>query len=109
MSLTIAQNKALDLLVDKLRAHYGPRLVHTFLFGSKARGDDGPNSDIDVLAVLDAVDEREREAISALVYEALESTGIYIQTVVLSVEEFEHPKGQLRWLTSFVREDGKVL
>jgi len=31
---------------------YGDRLVHAILFGSRARGDAGPESDIDVLVVL---------------------------------------------------------
>lgn len=110
MSITNSEKKSLDLLVDKLRDRYGPRLAHTFLFGSKARGDDGPDSDIDMLTVLnDNVGDEERATISTLVYEVLESTGVYIQTVIISQEEFEHPKGQMRWLTSFVREDGKVL
>lgn len=110
MPITISEKKALDLLIEKLRAHYGPRLSHTFLFGSKARGDDGPDSDIDVMVVLyDNADEEERETVSSLVYEVLESTEVYVQAITISMEEFEHPKGRLRWLTSFVREDGKVL
>lgn len=36
----------------RLERLYGPRLVKLVLFGSRARGDAGPDSDIDVLIVL---------------------------------------------------------
>lgn len=43
-------------IVSELRGHllaeYGERLVNLVLFGSEARGDADPNSDIDLLVVL---------------------------------------------------------
>jgi hypothetical protein len=41
-----------------LRDLYGERLKHVVLFGSWARGDAHPESDIDLLVVLDEVDDR---------------------------------------------------
>lgn len=43
---------ALDELHAALAALYGPRLVALVLYGSRARGDAAPDSDIDVLVVL---------------------------------------------------------
>ncbi len=43
----------LDELKLRLREFYGERLVKLVLFGSRARGDNEPDSDIDVLVVLD--------------------------------------------------------
>jgi uncharacterized protein len=42
----------LDPLKHNLTALYGDRLIHLTLFGSQARGDQSPESDIDVLVVL---------------------------------------------------------
>lgn len=42
----------LSQLRRELEAVYGERLVRLVLFGSQARGDDEPGSDIDVLVVL---------------------------------------------------------
>lgn len=42
----------LKQLKQDLMALYGDRLVHLTLFGSQARGDQEPDSDIDVLVVL---------------------------------------------------------
>jgi len=40
-------------LRSRFEALYGPRLVRLMLFGSQARGDAEPGSDIDVLVVLE--------------------------------------------------------
>ncbi len=39
-------------LRSQLETHYGDRIVQLILFGSQARGDAHPDSDIDVLVVL---------------------------------------------------------
>ena len=44
-----------------LRELYGERLRNVLLFGSWARGDAHPESDIDLLVVLDEVPSRQRE------------------------------------------------
>ncbi len=57
MPLEKPEKEAIELLAEGLREHFGPELIQLFLFGSKARGDDRPNSDVDVLVVLkDAFD-----------------------------------------------------
>ena len=40
-------------LRQRLEAHYGARLVRAVLFGSHARGEATPDSDVDVLVVLE--------------------------------------------------------
>ena len=110
MSLEQAEKHALELLADALRQRYGTPLWRVSLFGSKARGDDHPSSDIDVLVVLrEPVAENARDTVSAAAYDVLEQSGVYISTVVVSDREFERPTGQLRWLVSSVQEDGITL
>ena len=110
MSLNENEREAVDQFAKGCRAHFGPRLRHTFLFGSKARGDDRPDSDIDILVVLRGnIREADRSHVSDIIYEVLETCGIYLHSVALSENEFERPKGQLRWLTSFVQEEGVAL
>lgn len=46
------ERTALAALVDGLRQNYGEDLLEVILFGSKARGDAGAESDLDVLVVL---------------------------------------------------------
>jgi predicted nucleotidyltransferase len=54
-----AQAAPLDVVDQfrrRLRAHFGARLRRLVLFGSYARGDAGPDSDVDVVVVLDRID-----------------------------------------------------
>ena len=49
-------DKLTEILVElrrRLEQLYGPRLVRLVLFGSQARGDAEPGSDIDVLVVIE--------------------------------------------------------
>ena len=43
--------QAIYALVERMYAHYGQDIQRMALFGSKARGDSTPDSDIDVLVV----------------------------------------------------------
>jgi len=51
-ALTDTERRALETLVRRLYASYSGQIQSVVLFGSKARGDAGPDSDIDVLVVL---------------------------------------------------------
>ena len=51
-ALTDTERRALETLVRRLYVSYGSQIRSVVLFGSKARGDAGPDSDIDVLVVL---------------------------------------------------------
>ncbi len=50
MNLTL--QPILKQLKQNLKQLYGDRLIHITLFGSQARGDQQPDSDIDILIVL---------------------------------------------------------
>ena len=82
----------LDELKDRLTLAYGERLHAVVLFGSEARGDARPDSDIDVLAVLktlsgDYGDELERGL--AAVYQVALRLGRRVGVKPLVREEYE--------------------
>jgi uncharacterized protein len=82
----------LDELKDRLALAYGERLHAVVLFGSEARGDARPDSDIDVLAVLktlsgDYGDELERGL--AAVYPVALRLGRRVSVKPLVREEYE--------------------
>jgi uncharacterized protein len=53
--------QAVPLVVDEIVAALNP--VEIILFGSVARGDDGPDSDIDLLVVFDALERSDKRTL----------------------------------------------
>lgn len=58
----------------RLQERFGQ--VDMVLFGSKARGDDAPDSDIDVLIVLEGVTDRVESEIDDLIYDVDSATTV---------------------------------
>lgn len=88
-----AREIARDVGAD-LRALYGRRLRKVVLFGSWARGDAHPESDIDLLVVLDRVEDvlREHERISDILYRhSLDNTTV---VTALIVNEADYARAQ---------------
>ncbi|HLI15440.1 MAG TPA: nucleotidyltransferase domain-containing protein [Acidimicrobiales bacterium] len=73
-------------VVDRLVERFAPRKV--VLFGSVARGDDGPDSDIDVLVVLDRLEGRHHDAVIAML-RSLTDLPVPVDVVVTDVAEIE--------------------
>lgn len=79
-------------LKARLAAAYGERLHAVVLFGSEARGDARPDSDIDLLAVLDTLpgdygDELERALVA--VYPVALQLGRRVSVKPVAREEYE--------------------
>jgi len=84
--------RVLDELKERLSAAYGERLHAVVLFGSEARGNAGPDSDIDVLVVLETLagdygEELERGL--AAVYPIALQLGRRVSVKPLAREEYE--------------------
>lgn len=84
--------RVLDELKERLSAAYGDRLHVVVLFGSEARGHARPDSDIDILAVLETLagdygDELERGL--AAVYPVALRLGRRISVKPLARTEYE--------------------
>lgn len=86
--------RALESYVAAVRLHYGPRLHDILLFGSRARGDDTPDSDADVAVILND-DEwafwQEKMLLADLSYEPLIEEGLVIQPWPISLLDWRDP------------------
>jgi uncharacterized protein len=68
----MTQEQAIQEIVRRLIEHYHPERI--YLFGSVARGDDGPDSDLDFCVVL-ADDAPEELLRSGAIYHELDGIG----------------------------------
>lgn len=93
-------------LVRRLDAAYEPDRV--YLFGSRARGEPGPDSDYDLLLVVpdDASPERKQ---SRLAYEALRGTGVAADVLVCTRTWFDRRRELRASLPGTVLREGRLL
>ena len=91
---TIAVSRAVDAYAAILRNRYGASLKGIYLFGSRARGDFDPYSDVDVAIVLDDSAERpsETKSLSELAYDIFLQTGAEIQPWIFQEAEWRTPE-----------------
>lgn len=102
----LAEDAALGEVVRRLAEAYQPERI--YLFGSKARGDAGPDSDYDLIVVVpdDAPPERRR---SRLAYQSLAGTGTAADVLVCSRSYFERRRNLKASLPGTVLREGRLL
>ena len=102
----LLQDAALAEIVRRLVEAYQPERV--YLFGSKARGDAGVDSDYDLMVVVpeDAPAERRR---SRLAYEVLWGTGTAADVLVWTRQRFEDRLHVRASLPATVMREGRLL
>jgi uncharacterized protein len=100
-------SEILSELRQGLEALYGTRLRSLYLFGSYARGDARPGSDLDVLAILDDVQSRwaEIERTSTLCAELSLEYGITVSLLLRSEDRWRRADTPL---VINVREEGRA-
>ncbi len=94
-------NRLKSLLQDRVK------LDRIILFGSRARGDAEPDSDMDVLVILDEpVSQQSHEEVSDAAWEAGFDAGIVVVPVVVSRDRWENGPDGASLLAMAVREEG---
>jgi predicted nucleotidyltransferase len=104
--LTEGDVRALACIVERLAEAYGPDRI--YLFGSKARGDYGPDSDFDLMVVVpdDAPEDQKR---SRLAYERLWGTGTAADVLVWTRGRFESRAHLRASLPGTILREGRLL
>jgi uncharacterized protein len=107
LSMEFSRQKALDEFVKRASEAYGDRIHGITLFGSVARGTERPDSDIDLLVVVDKEDFRLRRELIGMAFDMLLETGEDISVKVLSQKDFEARKG-FSFLRNVISEGVKI-
>lgn len=86
--------RAIEEYARIVRREYGDRLKGIYLFGSRARGDHGPESDADIVVIL-ANDGweywHEKGHLTDLTYDFLIATGADLQAWPIAEDEWLNP------------------
>jgi predicted nucleotidyltransferase len=99
-------DRVLDEVVRRLVAAYRPERI--YLFGSHARGDAGPDSDLDLLVIVpDDADPKRRR--SRLAYEVLRGTGVAVDVIVWTRDYFEGRRVVPASLPAAIDREGRLL
>lgn len=87
--LTSQERAAVQAFLDRLQRAYGRAVQLTMLFGSKARGDNGPGSDIDILMSVAEKCWPLRDAISTIAARVSLEYGVLIAPRVIGWERWQ--------------------
>ncbi len=77
-------SEAVPLVVEEIAASLDP--LEIILFGSVARGEDGPDSDIDLLVVFDAIDPSDKRRLMRSTRAAV-TTFVPLDILVADIDE----------------------
>jgi uncharacterized protein len=107
MDTAVAIDPVVQRFRDALVALYGPVLDRVVLFGSRARGDAGPESDYDLAVFLKHIDNRRAEAnrLADLRVRFIDDTGAFIDAKAFRAEEYSKRSP----LMHEIRRDGITL
>lgn len=94
-------NKFNTLLLKRVKLH------KMILFGSRARGDATPYSDMDIVVVLDeTANEQDMDYISDCAWEAGFEHGIVVVPIVFTKDEWENSPERYSLLSQAVEKEG---
>ena len=93
-----------------VRRRFGDRVHAVRLYGSAARGDWSPESDIDVLVLLDRVSGEDSEwLVRQAVALGILGSGLLLQPLPMTVEQFAHLEARERRFAVEVNREGVEL
>ncbi|PWH16805.1 MAG: hypothetical protein DDG58_09125 [Ardenticatenia bacterium] len=104
--LSPAEAAALQAYVHALHARYGARLHDVVLFGSRARGEVHPNSDVDVLVILERPSAQELSEVRGLAFDIWLAYGVLLSIRAMSLAGWQALAAQQSLFYRHVLRDG---
>ena len=98
--------EALPLVVDEIARAFAPAEV--ILFGSVARGEEGPDSDLDLLVVFDRADRAVRRDLMVEIRRAIR-TFVPVDILVADVEELRADRDAVGSAVYWPLREGEVV
>ena len=96
-------SEAVPLVVEEIASSLDP--LEIILFGSVARGEDGPDSDIDLLVVFDAIEPSDKRTLMRSTRAAV-TTFVPLDIMVADVEEISSDRDNVGAAVYWPLQDG---
>ena len=97
---------ALDEFARRVRARLGANLVGLKLFGSKARGDAAPDSDLDVLVLVAGDRSEAGDAALDIAFDVNLAHDVYVSPRVIDFAVLEHPVWRITPFVQALEREG---
>ena len=106
MSMLRESDRAIVERFKRLMLERGIPVLETIVFGSRARGEADPDSDFDVLVVVEHSDLEMETAISDCAWETGFDLDLLIQSIIMTRHEIENTPQRSSLFMMAVRRDG---
>jgi predicted nucleotidyltransferase len=103
------ETAAINECINRLIGHLDGCLVEAYLFGSKARGDCTPDSDLDLLIVLETDNWETKDEVRFIAADISLEYDVLINTHILSQARWKEMAHQQTTLWREVQRDGVLL
>ncbi len=90
--LSATEQIALDSFVSLIRSRFPERVLAVALYGSKARGDDDPESDLDLIVIVDSEDSTFKSELWKIASEISLDQNLLISARIIGKERWEKTK-----------------
>ena len=109
VSLTEQEQAAVIAFLERVRRDYTSLVQDAILFGSKARGDSSPDSDIDVLIVVGEENWPLRDAISLIAARTSLEYDVLLGPRVIGLERWQRMQRERATLYENIAREGVTL
>jgi predicted nucleotidyltransferase len=109
LPLTATERAALGAFLRWLRERFGSRVSEVRLFGSRARGERNPDSDVDVLVAISGLTSAERREIGQISGDAITDWDVLLSPLALSTEQLAELRARERRIAREIDHDGIAL
>ena len=107
--LTREEKAALGEIKQRVQSLVGQRLRGIVLFGSKARGDFDPESDLDIAILVDGLDQETKRRIIDMVADVEVKFLVVVSSLVLSWDDFQSLRARERRIALDIENEGVPL
>ena len=108
MNLLPDEQSWLDSFIRTIQQRFPDKIERVIVYGSKARGDAGPDSDLDVLVVLKD-DTVSRADVRLIGYELALQTDVVPSILVYTIQELEQRREHRSVFIEAVEREGVVV